>query len=114
MKQTTLLLLIVLSFIFQFSDSSAQAPVLRDIVQVEGEIGDTPDLISTSDGNFLLAVVKIQEVGSDIIEVRKFDQLGNTIWKVFLEEQTTTLVIRSYSKPILSEISSVLRPQLVR
>jgi len=104
-------------FLFLFSlpiHLNSQAPVLRDIVQVEGEIGDTPDLISTDDGNFLLAVVKLQETGGDILEVRKFDPAGNTIWKVFLEEEWPLFDINFYSRPILSEISSGYTVGIVR
>lgn len=80
----------------------SQAPVLRNIVQVEGEIGQTPNLINTSDGNFLFAAIKLQEIGDNIIELRKFDALGNTIWKVFLDDLNPTF----FNQPELVEVSS--------
>jgi len=97
----TLLVLIVLSV--KTNSSYSQAPVLRNIVQVGGAISYTPDLISTRDGNFLLAVVKEKEIGNDFIEVRKFDSFGNTIWKVFLEDESS---FSNFDSPILAEISS--------
>jgi len=49
----TLLVLIVL--LVKTNSSYSQAPVLRNIVQVGGAIGDTPEIISTNDGNSFIS-----------------------------------------------------------
>ena len=53
----------------------------------------------------LLAVVKLQENGNNLPEVRKFNSLGKTIWRVVLEEDCPLFQLYDQTRSILASLS---------
>ncbi len=63
-----------------FTLLTAQAPILQSIIPLTDNAESKPDLITTSDGNFLAAYIRLRDDGSSLLEVKKFDKNGSFIW----------------------------------